>query len=117
MDRTLPVLPAFLSTYAPDKFGNSTSYVHFPDLAFVFGNSDKNHVDTGDSPNAMCMIYAAGDFTGCNLLFEELNLEVVLRPGDVVLFKSHLLKHRTLSFQGKERYVFVFYADKNLYSR
>jgi hypothetical protein len=112
----MPVLPLFMASHAPSKTGETTSYAKFPDMAFVFGNSENNHVDTGDSPNSVCMIYAAGDFKNCNLVFDELNLEVVLRPGDVILFKSHLLKHKTLPFVGKERYAFVFYADRNLYN-
>ena len=76
--KTLSMLPAFLGSHAPDKFERLISYAHFPDLAFIYSNSEKNHVDTRDSPNAMYMIYTVSDFTGCNLLFQELNLEVVL---------------------------------------
>jgi hypothetical protein len=81
----------------------------------VEGNSVRKHVDYGDCRNGFCMIMAFGNYKGANLKFPELGLKVRMRPGDVIIFKSHLLSHYTTNIVSGRRIALVFYADHNVY--
>lgn len=117
MQQEFPALSLFLSSFAATATGDHDTFAGFPNFGVVNGATLKPHIDTNDSRNSLCMIFVAGDFSGGNLCFPELNIEIALRPGDLIVFKSHLLKHNTCMYTGEERYAFVFYADHRLYTK
>lgn len=51
------------------------------------------HEDDKDWRNGFCAVTALGDFTGGELMFPELNLSFIIKPGDVILFRSWILYH------------------------
>ena len=53
----------------------------------------KYHKDLKDYRNGFCCVFPFEDYDGGELHFPELNVTVNLRPGDLIVFQSHLLTH------------------------
>jgi len=75
----------------------------------------KRHRDTADYQNGICLVVVGGEFTGGELSFPELKMKFAVQPGDVIAFRSYLLVHEVLNYNG-ERYSAVFFQDQNVFS-
>jgi hypothetical protein len=87
--------------------GEHACFAGFPGMAVLEGNSENEHIDSRDSKNGMCCCTALGDFTGGEIEFSTLNLRFAMRPGDVILFRSHLLHHRSAEVTSGRRFALV----------
>jgi len=72
------------------------------------------HRDKGDMKDGWVVEVLAGDFKGGALAFPELGVRLHLEPGDVVFFRSTVLKHYVEDFDG-ERAVLVFFTHQNVF--
>lgn len=86
-------------------FGMVALNVNFP---------SRLHTDDEDYRNGLCWVMPFGDYDGGNLVFPDLKLEVELRPGDLVCFRSHLIEHFNRSFSGY-RNSLVFFSSHTLF--
>lgn len=57
-------------------------------------HSDYYHRDSQDPQLGYVALYAAGDFKGGLLDIPDLKLKVRLEPGDLVLFRGRVLRHK-----------------------
>jgi len=73
------------------------------------------HIDRWDAKFGFCCLVVLETFTGGNLVFPELELEIVLYRGDVVFFHSSLLKHFN-SEVVRDRNSMVFFNDESLFT-
>ena len=84
----------------------------FPTVAVNKGPCSP-HKDEKDYRDGLCFVLPFGDFTGAELAIKEMKIEIQLRPGDLVAFKSHLLTHWNKPMQGT-RYS-LFFAHDNMF--
>ncbi|CAJ0920761.1 17000_t:CDS:2 [Entrophospora sp. SA101] len=73
--------------FAPRPFGV------FPMIAINYNIISDYHWDAKDEANCFCCLVILGDFEGCELCFPQLQIVVVVQPGQVVAFSSHFLLH------------------------
>lgn len=77
------------------------------------------HNDHHDYREGMCCIfyYSNGSgWTGGELMIDELGVKVVVKPGDVLWFRSHLFHHWVQDFVG-ERCSMVLFTHHYLFAR
>lgn len=58
------------------------------------------HKDEDDFKNGLCWVVPFGSYSGGNCIFKDLQLEIEIRPGDVLCFKSFQLEHGCTAFSG-----------------
>lgn len=58
------------------------------------------HVDKFDWRNGYCAVFPFGNYKGGALSFPQLQMEILLNPGDLILFKSWLFHHGNLEVYG-----------------
>jgi len=115
----MPMMRDFLVNYQP-PVANIT-HIPFPEmkpwgaLGLVEGITEKIHVDPKDARNALNGLAAFGKYKGGDVYFPDLNISVRLKPGDLLLFKTHLLRHKSTKLVCGRRFVTVFYASHNVY--
>ncbi|CAJ0870109.1 5920_t:CDS:2, partial [Entrophospora sp. SA101] len=63
------------------------------------------HWDAKDEANCFCCLVILGDFEGCELCFPQLQIVVVVQPGQVVAFSSHFLLHGNFPITGESNTV------------
>lgn len=59
-----------------------------------------SHKDPHDCKNGYCFVLEFGDFTGGDLVLEDLKINIECSPGDLVVFPSHLLYHKVENYEG-----------------
>mmetsp|Transcript_15399 Transcript_15399/g.21470 ORF Transcript_15399/g.21470 Transcript_15399/m.21470 type:complete len:351 (+) Transcript_15399:111-1163(+) len=72
----------------------------WPLLIANFLSPTKKHKDHEDYPAGFCVVVPLGIFNGGELYFEELNLTIPVHNGDLVMFRSDLLTHEVLEYEG-----------------
>jgi len=73
------------------------------------------HRDVNDPPDGWVAMIAIGEFTGGHLYLPDINVALPHRNGDVIFFRSWVLKHFIQRYEGEYRYVIVFSTShKNL---
>ncbi len=85
----------------------------FQGLALVRNLAVEPHKDSSDVKNGWVGMCCWGEFTGGELVIPILGIKLLFQPGDVVFFRSALLKHYILSFKG-ERTSFVFFSHQDV---
>eukprot|EP00027_Filamoeba_sp_ATCC50430_P009006 CAMPEP_0168560620 /NCGR_PEP_ID=MMETSP0413-20121227/11158_1 /TAXON_ID=136452 /ORGANISM="Filamoeba nolandi, Strain NC-AS-23-1" /LENGTH=332 /DNA_ID=CAMNT_0008591935 /DNA_START=223 /DNA_END=1218 /DNA_ORIENTATION=- len=69
------------------------------------------HTDYEDVASGICCLIPLGEFAGGQLYFEQLKTTIHCQPGDCILFRSDVLKHKVLPFDGlRMSVVFVTHA-------
>ena len=87
-------------------------FLFSPALAISYGASYP-HKDP-DFPQVLCFVMPFGQYTGGNLCFDDLNIEVALSPGQLACFPSARLTHSNTPVRGPRRSL-VFFADRTLF--
>ncbi|KAJ3051519.1 hypothetical protein HK097_007455 [Rhizophlyctis rosea] len=82
-----------------------------------FSWATADHLDEKDWKGGYCWVIATGKWTGGNLYFRQLNLEIYMEPGDIVCFKSALLWHKNLHIDKGVRNSIVLYTDDVIMKR
>lgn len=72
----------------------------FTFLIINWTTAPKIHKDVNDWHNGFCCIFPFGEYDGGQLHFPSLNMKFNLRPGDVIVFQSHLLWHGNMTYNG-----------------
>ena len=73
------------------------------------------HKDWNDNIDSMECIIVIGDQTqNGNLILEDLNIHIVLKPGDIYFLNSANIFHAVTPYSGGSRYSFVMFSDKNM---
>jgi len=75
-------------------------YDLWPLMVCNFLAPEKPHKDYEDYSGGLCVAIPLGIFNGGELFFEELNLTIPVHNGDLVMFRSDLLTHQVLPFEG-----------------
>lgn len=103
-------------TAAVTNKGESCNIADFPAFALVDGNSEENHNDPHDFRSGYCCISVVGDFEGGEIEFPHLKLRFLVRPGDIIFFRSHLLYHRSAKVTKGRRLALVLFANQNIFT-
>ena len=78
----------------------------------VINNSGvKYHNDAHDFSNELCWVIPFENYYGANFLFPELAIAIETTPGDILCFRSKLLKHGTTDFIGYRRSLVLFTSN------
>jgi len=73
------------------------------------------HKDWNSNIDGMEYIIIIGDWTqNGNLILEDLNAHIVLKPGDIYFLNSANVFHAVTPYSGGSRYSFVMFSDKNM---
>ena len=91
-----PVVAADLSTI-PSQY---RPFDLWPLLIANFLSPQKAHTDFEDYHGGYCCLVLLGQYNGGALYFPELKLTIPCLPGDIVLFRSDLLQHQVLPYEG-----------------
>jgi len=73
------------------------------------------HYDKMDEPEGLCCVVPYGKYTGGDLVFPELELRFVVRPGDIIFFRSRELLHENFAVRGHRRSI-VFTICHNCFT-
>jgi hypothetical protein len=73
------------------------------------------HYDKMDEHEGLCCVVPYGNYTGGDLVFPELKLRFVVRPGDIIYFRSRELLHENFAVKGHRRSI-VFTACHNCFT-
>jgi hypothetical protein len=95
--------------FAPRPFGV------FPMIAINFNTISGYHWDESDDPNSLCFLIALGEFEGGELYFPQLNIIIKLKPGQIVVFPSHLLLHGNFIVTKGIRYSIVYFVHAGFF--
>lgn len=69
----------------------------------------RDHIDCSDA--FLCVVLVLGDFTeGGEILFNNLGIVFKCRPGDVLMFRSHSIRHQALRSSGGVRGALVWFT-------
>jgi len=105
-----------LNTAPCTNKGAHTRFAGWPGMAIVEGMTKKSHLDKTDCRNTLSCMTTLGEFEGGELQFPTLGVTFAMRPGDIIIFKSHLLHHFTSTVHWGRRFSLVFFAHQNLYT-
>jgi len=72
------------------------------------------HIDDQDYRHGLCWVLPFGDFTGGQIFFPDLRVELEVECGDLVCFPSASLLHNTEPFVGK-RHSLVFFNHHDMF--
>jgi hypothetical protein len=61
------------------------------------------HYDKMDEPEGLCCVMPYGKYSSGDLVFPELELRFVVRPGDILFFRSRELMHENFAVKGHRR--------------
>jgi hypothetical protein len=73
------------------------------------------HYDKMDEPEGLCCVVPYGKYSGGDLVFPELELRFVVRPGDILFFRSRELMHENFAVKGHRRSI-VFTICHNCFT-
>jgi hypothetical protein len=83
----------------------------FPCFAVAFNRQTRLHRDTQGLKNGgMDVISVLGKFSGGNLRFQDLNMEVEWQPGSLGAFDGYNLAHEVLEWQGTHRVTLISFC-------
>jgi len=74
----------------------------------------KIHTDSKDYHNGFCAAFPFGNYTGGELYFPVIEMTFLVKPGDLILFKSSALKHGTKEYQGDRKSVVLTIHNKHM---
>lgn len=86
----------------------------FASLALNINFASTPHNDDKDFRSGLCWVMPFGNFKGGNLVFPDINIEVVLAPGDLICFQSFKLEHFNRNFEGVRNSI-VFFTHHNMF--
>src|SRR5262249_29123558 len=66
------------------------------------------HLDSRDCKHGLCWVIPFGNWEGGNLQLHDLDVEVALRPGDVVAFRSTAIRHSNTAYTGIRNSLVLF---------
>ncbi|KAJ3093887.1 hypothetical protein HDU96_001978, partial [Phlyctochytrium bullatum] len=70
------------------------------------------HKDLGDHPAGWCFVVPIGDYKGGEIVLVEAGLEIALRPGQIIAFRSSLFTHFNRQFEGFRNSIVFFTCAK-----
>lgn len=85
----------------------------FQGLALIRNLAAEPHKDKSDFKDGWVVMACFGNFTGGQLIIPHLELRIPFQPGDVVVFRSTLLEHYILPYEG-ERSSIVFFSHQDV---
>ncbi|RPB23438.1 hypothetical protein L211DRAFT_268831 [Terfezia boudieri ATCC MYA-4762] len=85
----------------------------FQGIVFIRNLAAEPHKDRSDYADGWVIMCCWGDFVDANLVIPALNLRFAFKPGDVVIFRSTLLGHYIMPFEG-ERSSTVFFSHNHV---
>ena len=103
----------YLANTTPLKLLQVSGRCCFFGLAVLRNLQAEPHKDVSDAKKGWVAMCCDGDFEGGELVISELRLKIAFKPGDVIFFRSAILQHFILPFDGK-RTSFVFFSHANL---
>jgi hypothetical protein len=72
------------------------------------------HFDFDDFANGFCWVLSFGHYDGGDLNFLPLNMKAVLKPGDLIAFKSRQIEHGNEHYTG-DRFSLVFFTNHEMF--
>lgn len=87
----------------------------FEGREIIFNRLSDYHRDSQDPQLGFVALYAAGDFKGGLLDLPELKLKVRLEPGDLVLFRGRVLRHRIGEWDNGQRISIPHFTHTSLW--
>jgi len=82
----------------------------------LFNRHSGRHFDIQDPKLAYAGLYAAGTFTsGGYVFFPQLNLRVLLLPGDFILLHGRVLEHEIEAWEGGQRISILHFTHTSLW--
>src|SRR5215216_6135018 len=72
------------------------------------------HIDCHDNKYGFCWLVPLGEWEGEDLIFSQLKVQVKLKPGNILAFRSNLLLYENLLCSGV-RHSLVFFTYNNLF--
>jgi hypothetical protein len=110
-------LSEYLAIAMSSEKGEEFDITNYRSLAIVDRVTEESHVDKDDARNAACLITTLGDFEGGELKFSTLGVRFRMRPGDIAIFQSHLLHHKTSPIkEGGRHFSLVLFTHQNLFN-
>lgn len=88
----------------------TTKRACFQRVVLIRNLAAQPHKDTSDYKDGWVGMCCWGDFTGGHLVIPILGIQLQFKPGDIVFFRSTLLEHYVLPFEG-ERNSLVFFSQ------
>jgi len=90
------------------------SFGAFPMCVLNLDFACKRHKDQKDFRNGLCFDIPFGDWIGGNIILEEVNIEVKVKPGDLFIFDSSHIHHWIEKYEGRRNSV-ILTAHNNLF--
>jgi len=87
---------------------------NFGTVAVNVDYATEPHYDSDDFSNGLCWVMPIGNYTGGELRFFGLNIEVDLQPGDLICFQSKHLLHGNNPYEGI-RHSLVFFTNHAMF--
>ncbi|POY75908.1 hypothetical protein BMF94_0991 [Rhodotorula taiwanensis] len=84
------------------------SWLFFMSIVLVSNRRVAPHFDASDPLHGWAASTPFGSYTGGDLFFIDLDLRVALKPGDLLVFRSALLRHSVLPFTGSRHSLVAF---------
>jgi hypothetical protein len=110
-------LSEYLATAMSGGKREEFDIANYRSLTIVDGVTEESHIDKDDVCNATCLITILGDFEGGELEFSILGVRFRMRPGDIAIFQSHLLHHKTSHIkEGGRHFFLVLFTHQNLFN-
>lgn len=91
----------------------ATSRACFQGLVVIKNLAALPHKDSSDYKTGWVAMCCFGGFTGGELVIPVLKMVFKFQPGDVIFFRSALLEHYVLPFEG-DRTSLVFFTHHNV---
>jgi hypothetical protein len=103
-------LSEYLATAMFGEKREEFDIANYRSLAIVNEVTEESHIDKDDVCNTACLITILGDFKRGELEFLILGVRFRMRPGDIAIFQSHLLYHKTSSIKEDVGTSLLFYS-------
>lgn len=87
----------------------------FPMIIINYNTISDYHWDEHDEPNSLCCLVAFREFEGGELCFPQLQIVVLLWPGQVVVFSSCLLLHGNFPLTKGIRHSIVYFVHDTFF--
>ncbi|RPB18183.1 hypothetical protein L211DRAFT_877800 [Terfezia boudieri ATCC MYA-4762] len=85
----------------------------FQGIVLIWNLAAKPHKDRSDYADSWVIICCWGEFGGGDLVVPDLKLRFAFKHGDVVVFRSTLLEHYIMPFDG-ERSSTIFFSHNHV---
>lgn len=83
----------------------------------LFNKLTAEHTDSQDPQLGWAVLFAAGSFTGGYLVVKALGLRIRLHPGDLVMLRGRVLKHKVEVWEGGDRISIPHFTHSSVWRR